>query len=124
MGSSNLSNPSKQMGLWLLQTAQSRDLLVSRVRVRVQDKPKQDSKSRKRQKPRRSRRRWQTVDISGAAGILDYKNATMLRRHITAQGRILPRRFNHLTAKQQRHVARSIKRARGMCLIATVRRRR
>jgi ribosomal protein S18 len=29
-----------------------------------------------------------------------------------------------LTAKQQRYVSRSIKRARGICLIATVRRRR
>ena len=48
----------------------------------------------------------------------------MLRRHITAQGRILPRRFNQLNAKQQRHLARSVKRARSICLIATVRRRR
>nr|YP_009646382.1 ribosomal protein S18 [Chloroparvula japonica]QBX98150.1 ribosomal protein S18 [Chloroparvula japonica] len=121
MGSSNASNP---MGLWLLQRAQKRDRLVARVRVRVQDKPKQDIKGRKRQTFRRNRLRWQTVDVSKPAGILDYKNATMLRRHISAQGRILPRRFNHLSAKQQRQMARSVKRARNMCLIATVRRRR
>ncbi len=121
MGSSNPSNP---MGLWLFQRAQKRNLLVSRVRVRVQDKPKQDMKGRKRQSPNRNRRRWQTVDVANSAGVLDYKNATMLRRHITAQGRILPRRFNQLNAKQQRHLARSVKRARSICLIATVRRRR
>jgi small subunit ribosomal protein S18 len=123
MSSSTPNNSTQKIGRLLNEKAKHRGLVISRVRVRMQNKPKQDQKSKKRN-ARRNRSRWQTVNISGPAGVLDYKNATILRRHITVQGRILPRRFNHLTAKQQRHVARAIKRARGICLIATVRRRR
>ena len=62
--------------------------------------------------------------IKGDLGyVLDYKNTTLLRRHISTQGRILPRRVTGLTAKQQRQLARSVKRARQMCLVAIVRRR-
>ena len=62
--------------------------------------------------------------IKGDLGnVLDYKNTTLLRRHISTQGRILPRRITGLTAKQQRQLARSVKRARQMCLVAIVRRR-
>nr|YP_009646486.1 ribosomal protein S18 [Chloropicon maureeniae]QBX98219.1 ribosomal protein S18 [Chloropicon maureeniae] len=55
--------------------------------------------------------------------VLDYKNTLLLRRLISTQGRILPRRVTGLTAKQQRQLARSVKRSREMCLIAVVRRR-
>ena len=55
--------------------------------------------------------------------VIDYKNTTLLRRHISTQGRILPRRITGLSAKQQRHLAKSVKRARQMCLVAIVRRR-
>ncbi len=57
------------------------------------------------------------------ANVIDYKNTALLRRHISTQGRILPRRFTGLSAKQQRQLAKSVKRARQMCLIAIVRRR-
>ena len=123
MSSSTPNNSTQKIGQLLNQKATQRGLVISRVRVRMQNKSKQDQKGKK-QNARRNRRRWQTVNISGPAAVLDYKNTTILRRHITVQGRILPRRFNHLTAKQQRYVSRSIKRARGICLIATVRRRR
>jgi len=63
-------------------------------------------------------------EIKGDLGnVIDYKNTTLLRRHISTQGRILPRRVTGLTAKQQRQLAKSVKRARQMCLIAIVRRR-
>lgn len=44
--------------------------------------------------------------------IIDYKNIDLLRKFITEQGKILPRRVTRLTAKQQRAVTRSIKQAR------------
>jgi small subunit ribosomal protein S18 len=45
-------------------------------------------------------------------GTIDYKNVALLRKFITAEGKILPRRINGLTAKQQRYIARAIKNAR------------
>lgn len=44
--------------------------------------------------------------------IIDYKNVDLLRKFITEQGKILPRRMTKLTAKQQRAVTRAIKQAR------------
>jgi len=40
-----------------------------------------------------------------------------LSRYVTDTGKILPRRITGLNAKQQRHVARLIKRARNMLLM-------
>ena len=45
-------------------------------------------------------------------GTIDYKNVVLLRKFITAEGKILPRRSNHLTSKQQRYMAKAIKNAR------------
>ena len=45
-------------------------------------------------------------------GTIDYKNVVLLRRFITAEGKILPRRISRLTAKQQRYMAKAIKNAR------------
>lgn len=38
----------------------------------------------------------------------------LLRRYTTDTGKILPRKYTHLTAKQQRTIARTIKRARNL----------
>lgn len=43
---------------------------------------------------------------------IDYKNQRLLRRFISKQAKIVPRRISKLTAKQQRVMARSIKSAR------------
>nr|QKV46666.1 ribosomal protein S18 [Bolbitis subcordata] len=48
---------------------------------------------------------------------IDYKNTSLLRRFVSEQGRILPRRMNRLTSKQQRSVAIAIKRARILALL-------
>nr|YP_009426272.1 ribosomal protein S18 [Diplazium bellum]ASU94974.1 ribosomal protein S18 [Diplazium bellum] len=48
--------------------------------------------------------------------VIDYKNTNLLRRFVSEQGRILSRRMNRLTSKQQRLVAISIKRARILAL--------
>ncbi len=48
---------------------------------------------------------------------IDYKDVDLLRKFITERGKILPRRITGLTAKQQRNLTVSIKRARIMALL-------
>nr|UIS24340.1 ribosomal protein S18 [Polypodium vulgare] len=48
---------------------------------------------------------------------IDYKNTSLLRRFVSEQGRILSRRMNRLTSKQQRSIAIAIKRARILALL-------
>ena len=38
----------------------------------------------------------------------------MLRKYVTPEGKIIPKRITHLTAKQQRYMSRAIKHARLM----------
>jgi small subunit ribosomal protein S18 len=47
----------------------------------------------------------------------DYKNLDQLRRYINSQGKIFPRRRTGLSAKNQRLLARAIKRARYLALL-------
>ena len=51
---------------------------------------------------------------------IDYKDVRRLQRFLTERGKILPRRATGLTAKQQRQVARAIKRARQIALLPYV----
>ncbi len=53
---------------------------------------------------------------------IDYKDVRRLSRFLTERGKILPRRATGLTAKQQRQVSRSIKRARQIALLPYVKR--
>ena len=59
-----------------------------------------------------------------AAGIkpheIDYKDADMLLRFITEQGKILPRRVTNVSQRHQRALADAIKRARYMALLPFV----
>ena len=48
---------------------------------------------------------------------IDYKNVRILRRFITAQGKIIPRRVTGACAKHQRQLTQAIKRARNIALI-------
>lgn len=50
-------------------------------------------------------------------GTIDYKNVVLLRKFITAEGKILPRRLSGLNAKQQRYMAKAIKNARMIGLL-------
>ena len=43
-----------------------------------------------------------------AGEIISYKNVDLLRRFITEQGKILPRRLTGVTAKEQRQLAKAI----------------
>ncbi|MBD2103712.1 30S ribosomal protein S18 [Leptolyngbya sp. FACHB-261] len=51
---------------------------------------------------------------------IDYKDVDLLRKFITERGKILPRRITGLTAKQQRDLTQSIKRARIIALLPFV----
>jgi small subunit ribosomal protein S18 len=51
---------------------------------------------------------------------VDYKDVALLKRFINDRGKILPSRQTGTTAKQQRIVARAIKRAREMALLPFV----
>ena len=44
----------------------------------------------------------------------DFTEPEALTRYVTETGKILPRKLTGLTAKQQRHIAKAIKRARNM----------
>nr|AXX76497.1 ribosomal protein S18 [Dipteris conjugata] len=48
--------------------------------------------------------------------IIDYRNISLLRRFVSEQGRISPRRMSRLTPKQQHSIAVAIKRARILAL--------
>jgi ribosomal protein S18 len=49
--------------------------------------------------------------------IVNYKNNSLLQRYIGLGGQILPRRQTSLTAKEQRYIAKNIKRARVFSLL-------
>jgi len=53
---------------------------------------------------------------------IDYKDVDLLRKFITERGKILPRRITGLTAKQQRQLTKSIKRARILALLPFINR--
>ena len=43
---------------------------------------------------------------------IDYKDTDLLKKFITERGKLLPRRMTGLTARQQRDLTNSVKRAR------------
>lgn len=96
----------------ILTQAKRRDFLAKLAKL---EKKPQKTKQNSKIKPKEIK--------SELENVIDYKNTSLLRLHISTQGRILPRRITGLSAKQQRHLAKSVKRARQMCLVATVRRR-
>ena len=51
---------------------------------------------------------------------IDYKDTDLLKKFITERGKLLPRRMTGLTAKQQRDLTTSVKRARIMALLPFV----
>jgi len=48
---------------------------------------------------------------------ITHLDVDILSRHVTDTGKILPRRITGLTAIQQRHITRQIKRARNLLLM-------
>lgn len=48
---------------------------------------------------------------------IDYKNVSLLRKCITGEGKIFPKRLTRVTAKQQRYIENAIKKARILGLL-------
>ena len=50
-------------------------------------------------------------------GVVDYKDAELLRRFMSSQAKIYPRRKSGLCARHQRRLAEAVKQARYLALI-------
>lgn len=61
------------------------------------------------------RRQYQSVP-----SYIDWKDVDFLKRYIPERGKIMPRRISGVSAKDQRRLARAIKRARVMALLPYV----
>lgn len=66
---------------------------------------------------RRGRRRRAPVFTPKEVATIDYKDVDRLKKLLSDRGRIEPRRKTGLTAKDQRKIAREIKRARQVALL-------
>lgn len=49
--------------------------------------------------------------------VINYKNIFLLRKYISIEGKILPKRLTNLSSKQQRNMAKAIKRSRIMSFL-------
>jgi small subunit ribosomal protein S18 len=54
---------------------------------------------------------------SSVYGTIDYKNVLLLRKFITSEGKIVPRRVSGISSKQQRFITKAIKNARMVGLL-------
>lgn len=64
----------------------------------------------------------QSLKFDSLKYMINYKNIFLLRKYISIEGKILPRRLTNLNAKQQRNMAKAIKNARIMGFLPFVRR--
>ena len=67
--------------------------------------------------PRRYQRRRPQYTVPE---YVDWKDVDYLRQFIPERGKIMPRRISGVSAKDQRRIARAIKRARAMALLPFV----
>ena len=51
---------------------------------------------------------------------LDWKDVDLLRQFVPERGKIMPRRISGISAKDQRRIAKAIKRARSMAMLPFV----
>ena len=65
----------------------------------------------------RTRRRLQDYFLQNKGTEIDYKNAELMRRFLSPEGKILPGRRTGLTSKNQRKITKAIKRARAVALL-------
>jgi small subunit ribosomal protein S18 len=66
-------------------------------------------------------RRRKTCPFSGAnSPKIDYKDVKLLQRYLSERGKIVPSRITAVSAKKQRELARTIKRARNLALLPFV----
>jgi len=85
--------------------------------------PRSRSSSERTERKERPTRRFAAKKIDEFARLKiepDYKDVARLRKHMTPQGKIQPRRRTGLSAKNQRKLTIAIKRARHMALLPFV----
>ena len=75
------------------------------------------SEAKNERMPRRYQRRRQGQFVPD---YIDWKDVDFLKRFIPERGKILPRRISQVSARDQRRLAKAIKRARSMALIPFV----
>jgi small subunit ribosomal protein S18 len=66
------------------------------------------------------RRRKTSPFAAKDAPKIDYKDVKLLQRFVSERGKIVPRRITAVTAKEQRELARAVKRARILALLPFV----
>ena len=82
---------------------------------------KKDSDDGEEKRQRRPQRRYQRRRQSMfVPDYVDWKDVEYLSRFIPERGKILPRRISGVSAKDQRRLAKAIKRARSMALLPYV----
>jgi small subunit ribosomal protein S18 len=65
----------------------------------------------------KNRRRAQDFFLQNKDVAIDYKNADLLRRFLSPEGKILPSRRTGLNSTNQRKIAKAIKRARAIGIL-------
>ena len=86
--------------------------MIKRIKTKDKDKLKSKRRFDNRQ---RNTARFQLPKNAD----LNYKNFTLLQKYLNDRGRIVPRRISGITAKEQRQLVISIKRARHLALLTT-----
>ncbi len=76
-----------------------------------------NAKPKKEAQARRPSRKAKVKATLGEFDLKDYRNVEVLRRFLSETGKILPRRRTGLSAKEQRILAKTIKRARILGLL-------
>jgi small subunit ribosomal protein S18 len=76
-----------------------------------------NAKPKKEAQARRPSRKAKVKATLGEFDPRDYRNVEVLRRFLSETGKILPRRRTGLSAKEQRILAKTIKRARILGLL-------
>ena len=71
----------------------------------------------KKEAQRRPSRKAKVKATRGEFDLRDYRNVEVLKRFLSETGKILPRRRTGLSAKEQRILAKTIKRARILGLL-------
>ncbi len=106
---------------------EERDEDVKETRPSRSGSPESDSsddsrdRSASRSKPRKSFRRYNRYNQRQVVpAYVDWKDVDYLSRFIPERGKIMPRRISGVSAKDQRRLARAIKRARVMALLPYV----
>ncbi|MGK0289745.1 MAG: small subunit ribosomal protein S18 [bacterium] len=70
-----------------------------------------------RRSPSKMRRRPCPIAQAGLID-LDYKDVELLKQFITEKGKIIPRRISGLSARNQKHLTRAIKKSRNIALLS------